>query len=422
MSALARFLLLSGYSVSGSDRTRSSMTDLLSELGAKVFIGHSAENAADADIIVYNSAIDSQNVELAEANRLGKTIIKRVELLSKLMREFNMTVGFCGCHGKTTSTSMFSHVLRAADSGFTCHIGGYDNDFGNLFVSGKDVFATEVCEFQKNIDYITSDIAVALNIDNDHMNSFSSFEDLKSSFYDYLDRSSTPIINADDRHLKFYGKRAVTFAVNESADYTANVSSSQSGMTFKIYEHGKKLFEIKSKTLFAHDAYNMLAATAAARVLKIDERKIYLGLRSFKGIKRRNEFLGTLGGAQVFADYAHHPRELESSLKNYKLKSNNIIVVFQPHTFSRTKLLFNDFVDVLKQVDDLKLFKTYPARETPDMGTDAKTLSEAISGSKYYENINELTTDLKDEATKKNLIVILGAGDLYDLIKPFVKN
>ncbi len=423
MSALAKYLVINGFSVSGSDKTKSESTEYLSEIGCEIFIGHNAKNVENSEVIIYNSAINCDNVELNHAIELKKCVLKRVELLNMILSSFEKSVGFSGSHGKTTATSIFSHILYNSDIGFTSHIGGFDNKLGNLYQSGKEIFATEVCEFDKNINNITVNIAVSLNIDNDHMNSYKDFDELKYAFFDFLNRANIAVVNIDDKSLYEYSinnKFSVTFStLDKSADYFAKILSEKDKLSVRFFERSKKLFDVKLNTNCRFNVYNALSAVAVAKVVGISDKSIIDGLKGFCGVKRRNEVVGLINDCKVICDYAHHPKEIENILSSYD--TENPIVIFQPHTYSRTKLLFDDFIKVLSKVKNLILFKTYPAREDKSCGYNENDLAIKLD-CLVYDNFKELFLKIKDLSFKNKIILVLGAGDLYDKIIDEIKN
>ena len=423
MSSLAKYLVINGFSVSGSDRVLSETTEYLSQIGCEIFIGHNAKNIENCDVIIYNSAINNDNVELKRAIELKKCVIKRVELLNMILSSFEKSVGFSGCHGKTTATSMFSHILYNSDIGFTSHIGGFDMKLSNLYQSGKEIFATEVCEFDKNINNLTVNIAVVLNIDNDHMNSYKDFNELKYAFFSFLDRATISVVNIDDKNLYEYSinnRFSVTFSmIDKTADYFAKVLYGKDKLTVRFFERGKKLYDIRLNTNCNFNVYNALSAVAVAQIIGVPAKAIIEGLKGFLGVKRRNEVIAVINGCKIVCDYAHHPKEIESILSSYK--NEKPLVIFQPHTYSRTKLLFDDFVKVLSTVENLILFKTYPAREDINCGLDEKSLAKELK-CRVFDDVFSLVIKIKELSLKNKIILLLGAGDLYDKIKNEIKN
>lgn len=424
MSALAKFFIINGYYVSGSDKVSSQTTSALKELGCEIFIGHDKNNLKNADIVVYNSAIDNNNEELKFAIENNLLIIKRVDLLQIVASSFLKSIGVSGSHGKTTTTAIISHVLYNSNLGFTCHIGGYDNVLGNLYQNGKEIFVTEVCEFNKNIDSLNLDIGLCLNVDNDHLNCYENFNQLKQTFYNYLNRCKIAVVNVDDVNLRKYSlvnKNAVTISLfYDKADYYCKILSCNNyNYNIRIFEKGKKLFDAKVHYVGIYNLYNALGAIAVSRQLNLEIKEILNGLNSFNGVQRRNEFMGKIKRAKIICDYAHHPKELECSIKSQNCQNKKIFVVFQPHTYSRTKLLFKEFFQVLSKVENLYLYKTYSAREKPADGYDCKFLAKKLNCKNYFDNFESLIKRLKEDLTNNCVVLVLGAGDLYDNFKEY---
>lgn len=419
MSALAQYLNFKGYFVTGSDKISSETIKRLKSDGICVFIGHSEQNVAGADVVIYSSAISNDNPELQFAIDNKLPCVKRSALLKIISNSFCNRIGVCGSHGKTTVTSMLAHVFNRAKLSFTAHIGGCDNDFGNLIIKGDGVFLSEVCEFKHSIDDFTAETAICLNVDNDHLNCYDGFDDLKNTFYDYLNRAKLRIINGDDRSLKDYKNKAVLFGLKKG-DYRIEKYKTypDGGASFKVV--GKLDYPIEFELPYCAEYYamNVLAAVSASHCIGIKEQFIFEGINEFKGVKRRNEVIGNLNGIPVIADYAHHPTEIESFLS--ARRNEQVICVFQPHTYSRTKILFDDFISVLSGVKKLYLYKTYSAREEFDYSGSCEKLKESLVNAIYYEDFNELFSAVKKESLncdKDSEILVIGAGDLYDKFK-----
>ena len=416
MSALAAYLKDQGFRVFGSDRAYNVNCEKLALKGVKVYKTHSEKNLKDVDVVIVNSAINDDNVELAYAKKNKLPIFTRAELLKLISDRFRTTIGIAGSHGKTTMTSLVSHILYLSDKKFTSFIGGNDKKLGNYFNRGEEILVSEVCEFKKNIDYFSPSIGVVLNVDNDHLDSYDGLDQLKSAFLSYLDRSVCPVVNADDKTLSSYPK-SVTFAITDkSAEYVSKESFFGKTASFPLLKNGKTFLRIKSKLEGKHNVYNILAAVAVSDTLGINKRIIKRAVASFDGVKRRNEFLGTINGAKCYGDYAHHPREIEAYINALNVKnSNRVYFVFQPHTYSRTRILFNEFVVVLSRLKNLYLYRTYSAREEVDEKYSAKALAKAVSGSEYYDSFDELMNNLKKRVKKGDKVCFVGAGDVYDL-------
>ncbi len=417
MSALAKFLSVRGYEVSGSDGVKSEETDALAFYGVKVFIGI-AENRGEllsADAVVYTDAISLEHAELKRARTLGKTLYPRAELLRILCEEFANVVAVAGSHGKTTCTSMCAHILKEVGVGFTAHIGGVDSKLGNFYSSGNEYFVTEACEYKKNLLKVRADVAILLNIDEDHMECYDGEKDLVGSFYEYCAKARTAFVCADDLRCANLGEFP-TFGIQATlADYRAtNLRATGEKYSFTVEEYGKPLCRVRLNGIGRCNVYNGLAAFAAMRSLGFHEREIGKGLESFTAVKRRFEKIGSYHGASFICDYAHHPREIASTLSTAQgVCRGELYVVFQPHTYSRTKLLMKEFVAALRPIKNLMLYKTYPAREKYDEEGSSRRLATAVGGCLYAENAYVLKTWLKKTVREGDTVLFLGAGDIY---------
>ncbi len=415
MSALAKYLKFKGYIVTGSDKSTSTVTRELKKYGITVFSGHKKENIIGADVVIYSSAIPEDNEELYFARKNKSACISRAELLEMISSKYCQKIAVSGSHGKTTVTSLLAHILNVSDTSFTAHIGGFDNVLGNLVVKGDGVFLSEVCEFKRNIEKFSPTTAVCLNIDNDHLNCYRDVNELAQTFYTFLDKAETRIINADDGKLKYYDKSSVTFG-EKSGDYTfKNYLVEGDKACFDVLLRNKKLFDVKTNYIGKYYAMNVTAAAATAFSLGITVGDIEKGINDFKGVKRRNEIIGQLNGWNVIGDYAHHPSEIKNFMSAFKDKK--VLCVFQPHTYSRTRILFDDFVAVLSDIPNLFLYKTYSARENYDYYGSAERLSNALYDAKYYDNFRLLYKNISEFTLNSNsngLILVVGAGDLYD--------
>ncbi len=417
MSALAKFLSTCGYEVSGSDGMRGEETDALAFYGVKVYIGVDRERKEllHADIVVYTDAVKEGHEELRKAKALKKTVYSRAELLGLLCREFQNVVAVAGSHGKTTCTSMCAHVLKNTRVPFTAHIGGEDSFLGNFYSTGREYFVTEACEYKKNILKVRADVAVLLNIDEDHMECYEGEGDLMRTFYQYCMQAKTAFVCADDSRCLGLGEFA-TFGIESSlSDYRAiHLRANEEKYSFTVEEYGKPLCRVKLNAIGRCNVYNALASFAAMRSLGFHEREIAKGLESFTAVRRRFEKIGSYHGASFVCDYAHHPKEITSTLATASgICRGNLYVVFQPHTYSRTKLLMKEFVEVLRPIKNLMLYKTYPAREYYDEEGSSRRLAERVGGCLHAENVYVLKTWLKKTVKEGDVVLFLGAGDIY---------
>ena len=417
MSALAKFLSVQGYNVSGSDMQKSEQTDMLAFYGIKTYVGEETNRAELllADIVVYTDAISQENKELQEAVCLKKKVYSRGELLRIVSEEFSNVIAVAGSHGKTTCTSMCAHILKSVNVPFTAHIGGEDAVFKNFYTSGLDYFVTEACEYKKNLLKLTPDVAILLNMDKDHMECYKNVEELADTFYSFCDKAKTAFVCADDERCAAFQKFPTYGIKNTLADYRAvQIRNNGEQYSFVVEEYGRALCRIRLKAIGYCNIYNALAAFAALRSFGFHEKEICKGLENFTAIKRRFEKIGTYRGASVICDYAHHPREIISTVRTAEgMCRGNLYVIFQPHTYSRTKHLMKEFVEVLSEVKNLLLYKTYPARETYDGAGSAKTLSQAVGNCLYAENAYVLKTWLHTTVKEGDIVLFLGAGDIY---------
>ena len=416
MSALAKFLSVCGYEIYGSDGVRNEETENLAFYGVKVFLGADGERKQlrEAELVVYTDAIPREHAELAEAKRLQKRVLSRAELLKIVCEDFPHVIAVAGSHGKTTCTSMCTHILKSVGVPFTAHIGGEDCTFGNFCSYGREYFVTEACEYKRNLLKVKAESAVLLNIDHDHMECYDGEEDLKACFRQYCLGAKTAFVCADDENCLSLGDFPTFGIKNPLSDYRAiDLRAVGERYSFTVEEYGRAVCRIKLKAIGRCNVYNALAAFAVTRSFGFDEKEIKRGVESFEAVKRRFERIGAYHGASFVCDYAHHPREIAATIATAEgVCKGRLYVVFQPHTYSRTKLLMKEFVDVLTPVKNLMIYKTYPAREKYDEEGCAQTLSRNV-GSLYSENVYVLRTWLKKTVRDGDMVLFLGAGDIY---------
>jgi UDP-N-acetylmuramate--alanine ligase len=419
MSALAKYLLGLECNVEGSDIAKSAQTATLQRLGVTVHIGRDPVAVRGAKALIYTDAIPANDPELAEARRAGIPVFSRAEFLNEVASSYPEIIAVAGSHGKTSSTAMCAHILYADRKKFTAHIGGNDLLFDNFFNGGKDIFLTEACEYKKNIlafSRITT--AVWLNCDKDHLECYRDFADLKATFYAYAAGATRSVVNGQ-ANLPL-PPNAITYGIGEgNYDYKAiDLEEEGEQYSFTVVERGEEICRIRLGAAGYFHIYNALAATAATRASGVGAEAVVAGLSSFAGVKRRFERLGEWQKAEVIGDYAHHPTEIENTLRLARARTKGrVIVVFQPHTYSRTKLLMDEFVAVLSSVEPLILYKTYPAREKYDEGGSADTLHGKLKNSRYAESVGELKGILREEVREGDTLLFLGAGDIYEIAK-----
>ncbi|MBR7099739.1 MAG: UDP-N-acetylmuramate--L-alanine ligase [Clostridia bacterium] len=420
MSSLAKFLHSRNYIVSGSDIAVNEQITHLESMGVLVQIGHQLCLPEGVQTVVYTDAISKDNSELTEAKNRGIPCVSRMQLLNAVAKEFNAVIAVAGSHGKTSATAMCSHILYASGLPFTAHIGGSDELLDNFYTCGQQVFVTEACEYKKNLLALSEvRIAVWLNCDRDHLECYHNFDELKQTFYRYALSAERSVVNGDDENV-LLPENATTFGIrNRNCDYVA-VSVKESGerYAFTVLERGKKLCRIRLQAVGAFHIYNALASVAAMRCLDLDVKSIVKGLHSFTGVKRRFEKIGAYASAEFFCDYAHHPAEIEKVLELAKRrKKGNLFIIFQPHTYSRTKFLMDEFVKALSKAHHLIIYKTYPAREAYQREGSAYELHKKCENSLYAESTRELEIFIKKSVKGGDTVLFLGAGDIYYLAK-----
>ena len=417
MSGLAKYLLSLGKKVGGSDVCSNEYTAELINLGASVVTGGAVDSVKDYDLIIYTDAIKDTDVRLTEAENLSKEIISRGQFLYEISRDFKKVIAVSGCHGKTTCSAMLTHIFAAANKKFTSHIGGNDLKYANFYYGGNDFFITEACEYKKNFLLLKPNVAVILNSDADHLECYGSEAALKEAYIRFADSADVAVSLYRDLPLTF----GQSFGFDKSADYYAkNIKNIEGRYSFIAYECGARLGEVYLNVYGKHNVLNSLAAIAAARAVGIKFDCIREGLLSFSGVERRFENIGNVNGAVCIADYAHHPNEIRAIIRTaQKLTEGRLFVVFQPHTYSRTKNLFKQFVKVLSPLNNLLIYKTFAAREYYDDAGSALTLSQSIKKSRYGDDAGDITGFIS-KAGEKDMVLFLGAGDIYSTAKKCV--
>ncbi len=419
MSALAKYLKITGKTVAGSDICESVFTRSLQSLGIAVETGDERGSVKDFDLIVYTDAVRENDRQLCEAVELGKPVISRGQLLYEVSRTFGTVIAVSGCHGKTTCTSMLAHIFSAAKKKFCAHIGGNDCAFSNSYYCGDDYFITEACEYKKNFLLLKPHIAVVLNSDADHLECYGNAEKLKRAYAEFADGADIAVSLYKDGAVE----GGITFGYDKNARFNArNIKNIAGIYSFSAYEGDNMLGNVRLNVYGKHNILNALAAIAVARSAGIDFCDIAAGLADFCGVERRFEKIGYIGGVNYFADYAHHPTEIRATLRTArKITRGRLFIVFQPHTYSRTKNLFKQFVRALSMQNNLLIYRTYAAREYFDDAGSALTLSNAIKKSRYGECERDIVNFIS-RATEGDTVIFLGAGDIYDIAKNIVRN
>ena len=422
MSPLAEVLRKTGVEISGSDMNDSATVERLRSLGISVAIGHRAENVRGADLIIRTAAVHDDNPEIAEAHALGIPVFERAQAWGSIMRGYKNALCISGTHGKTTTTSMCTHIIMAAQMDPTVMIGGTLPLLGSGYRVGHgDTIILESCEYCNSFLSFFPTVAVILNIEADHLDFFKDLDDVEHSFRAFADRvpeNGLIVANRDDANtmhtLEGETRPVLTFGLEEGDVHAANLTWNHGLPTFDIIYRGEVFTRVDLHVPGEHNVKNALAAAAAAIALAVSPKAVSEGLNAFRGAGRRFEHKGTFHGAEVYDDYAHHPGELQALLTAAQaLGYERILCAFQPHTYTRTKALFDDFVKVLRQPDITLLAEIYAARETNELGISSRDLADQIPGSIYCPTLADVTAKLKELARPGDLILTVGAGDIY---------
>jgi UDP-N-acetylmuramate--alanine ligase len=437
MSGLAEILLKEGFRISGSDNKESALTIHLKNMGADIFYGQKASNIiAGIDVVVYTAAIHPDNDEYQEAVRQELPMLSRAELLGQLMTNYDTSVAVAGTHGKTTTTSMLSHILLAGKKDPTISVGGILKAIGgNIRVGGSGVFVTEACEYTNSFLHFFPTIGIILNIDADHLDFFKDLDDIRNSFHRFamlLPKDGTLIINGSVPNLSGITDglacRIITYGDDRSMDYCASdISYDELGAaSFDLIKHGTFVDRVSLSVSGEHNVSNALAAIAAADLLDVALSDTKAGLKDFHGTDRRFEYKGEVNGITVIDDYAHHPTEIRASLaaaRNYPHRE--VWCIFQPHTYTRTKALFDEFVDSLSTAGHLILADIYAARETDTLGISSKDLADALKekgcDAYYFPSFEEIEDFCMEKCQKGDLLITMGAGDVVNIGEALLK-
>lgn len=431
VNALAKYALDCGLRVSGSDAKINSLCKELMDRGAAISEGEDGSCVDGADLVVYSSAIKWDNAELARARVLNIPTLERQQLLHEVASGFHTVVGIAGTHGKTTTTAMLSHILASSKRNFASMIGGESVDYGNYVNNcggDKDIFVVEACEYKRNFLTLNPTVAVVTNVECDHPDCYADISDVRAAFDEYLSGAAIKIYAEGD---ELDGYKVYVKTKSENAKYSQNAGSSLNteyllktdGNQHVLFKDGKYVDDIVLGEGGDYNFKNAMFAVASAGVLGIDTKCALDALRSFRGVKRRFELGGYVDGVPVYFDFAHHPTEIGCVLDRAS-EYGKILAVFQPHTYSRTQAYFDDFVKVFgahKSIGTLVLMPTYAARENPSAGCDADELFRAIvkrygkMDTHLANSAQETLTLLKDFAAAHDIVLFIGAGDIYDI-------
>lgn len=437
MSGLAEILLSRKFPVSGSDSHESALTDQLAAQGAVIHYPQRTENITDdIDVVVYTAAIHPDNPEFRAAQEKNLPMLTRAQLLGEIMRNYKEAINVSGTHGKTTTTSMITEILLEAHKDPTVSVGGMLKDIGgNIRVGGQETFVVEACEYTNSFLSFFPTIEVILNVEADHLDFFKDIDDIRHSFKlfaEKLPEDGLLVINKDIKHCEYFTQalkcRVVTFGHEKDADYTANFISYDkfAHPSYTLFYKGEELAKVELGVTGEHNIYNSLAAIAVACSLDIPMEVILRGLKRFTGTDRRFQKKGSVNGFTIIDDYAHHPQEIAATIEAAKkYPHRKLWIVFQPHTYSRTAALLDDFAGALSQADEIVLADIYAAREKNTIGISSddlrKHMLEQNTNVYYIPKFEDIEDFLLQHVEEGDVLITMGAGDIYkvgdDLLK-----
>ena len=429
LSAIADILIERGYEVSGSDMKSGAMTEKLASRGAKICIGHRAENVEDVDLVVYTVAISDENPEFKRAKELGIPTMTRAQMLGAIMGEYDYSIAISGTHGKTTTTSMVSLILRNAKKDPTIAVGGNLPEIGgNVAVGTSPYFVTEACEYRDSFLSLKPTIEIILNIDSDHLDYFKDIDHIARSFNEFaalvpedgyiIAYDANPFVNSVVKELP----NVVTFGFAEGCTYAGSNIEFVGGMPkFTISHEGKKLADVQLSVPGEHNILNSMAAFACCHMLGVEVDTIVETLEEYHGTARRFDIQGkTKDGRLVVDDYAHHPTEIKATLNAAKnVPHKDTWCLFQPHTYTRTLALFDEFADSFEDADVVALAEIYAAREKNTYNISSKDLMREIKKHHpektvyYFDDMEKLAAFVYDNSLPEDIILTMGAGDIY---------
>ncbi|MBE6619611.1 MAG: UDP-N-acetylmuramate--L-alanine ligase [Ruminococcaceae bacterium] len=422
MSTIAALAKYRGFTVSGSDRSKSEICASLEKQGIKITYGHFAESADECDALVYTAAVDETNPEIARAIERNVLLIPRAAFLGYLMRDYAKRIGVSGTHGKTTTTALISHILLEAGLDPTVANGAVIPEIGGAYkIGAKDAFVYESCEYKDSFLSFDPTLAVITNIELDHTDYFESLDDIIKSFSKAIEGADITVANVDNANvikaLEGYSGRVVGISLgNSQADYYACDLRYEYGCGRYTFCHkGEKLCDISLPVIGSFNVYNSLCASAVAHICGVSPEIIASASATFVGAKRRFERKASVGGIAVYDDYAHHPSEISATLEGAsRLGYKNIFCVFQPHTYSRTHDLLDGFEKAFSQANTVIFADIYAAREIDTKGVSSKLLADDM-GQLYFPSFEEIAEYLAQTAKEGDLVLTMGAGDVYKI-------
>ncbi len=435
MSSIAHILLEKGIEVSGSDQATTAITKELQEKGATVYLGHNAKHIQDQEIIIYTGAINKKNPEIVEAIKRDIPLIQRTVALNDVLQLHKKIIAIAGTHGKTTVTSMVTHILRASLGDISYMIGAHLHASGKSYnLIDSDYITVEACEYQANFLKLFPTTLVVNNIEPEHMDYYKSIDQLIDTFITFshnLPENGNLIINADDGHCKKLLKekryKTITYGIDQAADYNAkNIQLKSGKISFELFISGEYKETIELNLFGKYNISNALGAIASCHIHGINLSIIKKALASFVNSDRRFEYLGDYLGAKVISDYAHHPSEVKASISGATAIDNKkIVLIFQPHTYSRTKTMMTEFATAFKNVDKLYISDIYAAREENIYNVHSEDLCAAINATgqnaNYIGSLDNLKSILKQELDEQSVLIMMGAGTIDEYARQLVE-
>ena len=430
MSSLAHVSNRNGYRVGGSDRVRSALTERLEREGIEIFYSHDAKNVEGYDALVYTVAISEDNPEYVRASELGIPCISRADYMGYLMTPYERRIGVSGMHGKSTCTSMCATTLIMADTDPTVLSGAELSLMGGAYrVSenqNRDCFLFEACEYMDSFLDFNPNISVVLNIEMDHVDYFESLDHIKRSYRAFaakVGESGCVVANFDEENVRDalggIGCRIVSFGISDNADvYAQNIEQKNGAYAFDIIAYGNTVCRVELKVSGYHNIYNSLATAAVCLECGLTGEQIKYGLETFGGAARRMEYKGSLNGARVYDDYAHHPTEIKTTLDGAKKMLSDggrLFCAFQSHTYSRTAALLDGFAEALSVADAVLICDIYAAREENIYGITPEILASKIDGARACHGFLEPAEILAREVCERDIVIVMGAGDVWKI-------
>ena len=435
MSGIAEILLNMGYPVCGSDISDSAVVRRLRELGAKITIGHKAENVADCDAVIISSAIKDDNPEVITARSLKLQVIRRAEMLGELMR-LKFGIGIAGTHGKTTTTSMVGAILSEAGLDPTIIVGGILSKLGGGARLGKsDYLVAEADEYDRSFLDLIPTIAVITNLEAEHMECYTDFDDLRGAFLQFANRVpffGRVIICLDDPNLQEmypkFKRNILTYGLLPRADINArNLKLYDYGSECDIYLGKEYTDKMKLRVIGEHNIKNALAALGVAMELDVPLSTALEALKDFTAVKRRFEFKGSVKGIDIYDDFAHHPTEITELIKSVRASfKRRLVIIFQPHLYSRTVNFQKQFGTALMGADKVIITDIYPSREKPIDGVTGKLVADALvdlghTDVAYMENMGDIPQVVVSQLQERDVLITVGAGNIYKITPAIIE-